>query len=135
MANLFIGFHWWWLLASVVIVQIVGAIWYGPLFSKVYGKELKLTKADMDAGQKGMAKLMVWEIASRLVFFLGLGLLLQFVGIDHKRTVGILYFAAVLSTEWSAVIWSNGNTWRLWSMRAGKVLIDLLIALLLYGLL
>jgi len=89
----------------------------------------------MDAGQKGMAKLMVWEIASRLVFFLGLGLLLQFVGIDHKRTVGILYFAAVLSTEWSAVIWSNGNTWRLWSMRAGKVLIDLLIALLLYGLL
>lgn len=135
MTNWFAGFHWWWLVALVIIAQIVGFIWYGPLFSNAYQKELKVKKADMEAGKKGMGTMMVREILSRLIYFLGLWLLLQYVGADHKWEIGFLYFWAVVATEWSAVIWSNGLTWRMFAMRAGKVLIDTVIALCLYGML
>lgn len=135
MTNWFADFPWLWLVVVTILAQVVGFVWYGPLFSKTYQKELKVTDAQAKAGQKGMAGLMLREILSRLVFFFWLRLLLQYVGMDHKREIGFLYFWAVVSTERSAVLWSNGLTWRMFAMRACKVLIDLAIALYLYGML
>ncbi len=132
MANLFVWFPWLWLIVVTIVAQVVGAIWYGPLFSKAYGKEWGFTEKDMKAGKESMAGLMIREVLSRLVFFLGLWLLLQYVGVDHRWTVGALYFLAALSTDRSSVIWSKGHTWRLRAMRSAKIAIDLVIALCLY---
>ena len=133
MTNRFAGFPWLWLVAVIIIAQIIWFIWYGPLFSRAYQKELKVSNAQAKAAEKGMMGLMIREILSRLVFFVGLWLLLQYVGMDHKWEIGFLYFLAVLATERSAVLWSNGLTRRMFAMRAGNVLIALALALWLYG--
>lgn len=125
---------WKRLLAVTIISQIVGMIWYGPLFSSLYMKEFGKTLADREQWMKDMPKSMLLEVLSRLVYFVGLGILLNYTAQLTVSTVGCLYFLAVVSTERSAVIWSD-HSWRLWAMRAGKVLIDTVIALWLYNIL
>lgn len=131
--NILATFPWLRLLLSVIIAQIIGAIWYGPLFSKCYIKENGFTEESMKWG-KSMRILMFQEIVSTIVLFLWLGVLLQYVWMDHKWEIWLMYFFWILSTNWSMVIWWMNKTWRSRCMGAGKVLITLAISLYIYWL-
>lgn len=129
---MFTNFPRLWVIIITIVTQIIWFVWYWPLFGKLYQKENGFTEKDMQWW--GMATLMVWEIIATFVLFCWLALLLQYVGIDHKREIGCIYFLGVLSTHWSTVIWWKGKTWKSWAMWAGKVLVSIIVALLLYGL-
>lgn len=132
MANVFVGFDRVWLVVSVIVAQIVWAIWYGPLFSKWFMKENGFTEESMK-WWASMWVLMPLEIISTVVFFLWLWLLLQYVWVDHKREIWFLYFLWVLTTKWSDVIRGMNKTRRTWFMAAGKVAIAMVISLFLYA--
>lgn len=86
--DLFVGYPRLWWVVVAIISQVVGAFWYGPLFGKTFMKENDRTEADMkDPQMKPMRMMIFQEFISRLVFFLGLALLVRFVGVDQKREV------------------------------------------------
>lgn len=134
MENLWVGFSWWRVIASVVLAQVFGFIWYGPIFGKLYRKENGISEEGAKAGIAMMPMMMVRETVTRLIYFIGLWLLLGFVGLDHKWTVGFLYFHAVLSTEWSGTIWSKESR-KLCLIKTWNKAIATLIALWLYWML
>lgn len=131
--NILVTFPRLRLLLSVIIAQIIGALWYGPLFSSYYIRENGFTEESMKWG-KSMWVLMFQEIVSTIVLFLWLGVLLQYVWMDHKWEIWLMYFFWILSTNWSMVIWWMNKTWRSRCMGAWKVLITLVISLLIYWL-
>jgi hypothetical protein len=104
------------------------------LFSKPLQKEMKMKDMDPAKAKEAMPRLMIMEILTRICYFIGLGIILTYTGQMDIWTVAFFYFLAVLTTEFSAVIWSE-NSWRLWAMRAGKIAVDTVIAVMLYSVL
>jgi hypothetical protein len=104
------------------------------LFSKSFQKEMKIKETDPEQAKAMMPKLMLMETLTRLLYFVGLGVILTYTGQMNIWTVAFYYFLAVLTTEFSAVIWSE-NSRKLWAMRAGKIAIDTVLAVWLYNVL
>lgn len=123
-----------WLICVVILSQIIGSVWYMFLFSKAYQQELKAKPMDPEQAKAMMPKLMLLETLSRLLYFIGLGIIVTYTGQMDIWTVAFYYFLAVLTTEWSGVIWSE-NSRKLWAMRAGKIAVDTVIAVWLYAIL
>ena len=119
----------------IIFSQLCGFVWYSFLFGKMYQKELKVTDADMQKGASDMPKNMIFETIARLLYFVALAIILWLVSAEYLWIAGIAYFCAALTADWSSVIWSNGQSWRMWVMRSGKLLIDTIVAIVLYGML
>ena len=134
MQQLFIDFPWMWVIVATVFSQASGALWYSKtLFGEAYGKAIGMSMWEKEnKPPKNMSTLLLVETISRFVFFGALWLLLQYIWADHRRTIGILYFMAVITTIVTSVTWSSHRpslvciTW--W-----KLLLDLLVGLLIYG--
>lgn len=122
------------LILVVLISQIVGFIWYSFLFGKAYPQEMKMKETDPEQAKAMMPKLMLMETLTRLLYFIGLGIIVTYTGQMDIWTVAFYYFLAVLTTEWSGVIWSDHSR-KLRAMRAGKIAVDTVIAVWLYAIL
>lgn len=136
MQNLLAQYPWLRMILVTIVSQIIWFCRYSQaLFGKAYGKAIGMKQSDMELGNtKGMVWLLIVETITRLLYFFALWLLLQYVWVDHKRLIGVLYFVGVITTIITSTIWS-GHRSSLIFITWWKLAIDLLIALALYWLL
>lgn len=135
--------NWWFVIVMTIVSMLLGMIWYGPLFGRLYGKYLWMTEEQMsdptcmeDRNSK-MMPLMFWELVSRFVFFIWLWswlIKIQWIDmptINESLSVSIIFFVFfVLTTQISAVLWWTTDK-RLIFITWGKMLVDMILAALI----
>jgi len=132
--SLHVAVNLWAVLASAVVSMIVGSVWYGPLFGKVF---IKATGMDQWSPEKQaeMKKKMMWSylgqfIASLVMFYVLGGLI---VWTAPQLTVGFgmgiafwMWLGFVVPLALGNALW-GGNMVTFW-LSIGNMLITLLAA-------
>jgi hypothetical protein len=117
------------IIASAVAMMVLGFLWYGPVFGKMWMKQMGLTKTDMDAAKKkGMTKQYALMTASALVMsYVFANVLMAFdvysVGMALQAAfwTWIGFIATVLLGK---VLWEN-KSWELYCLDASYYLVGL----------
>src|SRR5262249_12126554 len=127
--------NYWAVLVSAIASMVIGSIWYGPLFGKMWMGLVGLTPEKVaGAKAKGMT-------ASYLVMAVG-SLVMAFV-LAHSIVFGASYLqisglnAGLQGAFWSwlgfiapitlgSVLW-EGRSWKLWFVNNGYYLLTLLV--------
>ena len=125
------------ILACGVASIVLGSIWYGPLFGKMWIKEMGWDKVDSSKQaemKKGMYKsyslsfigslIMAYVLSHALVFA---SAYLQTEGISAGLTAGFWnWLGFIAPVTMGNVLWGN-QSWKLWMVGNGYCLIQLLI--------
>lgn len=134
MENVVVPLNYLAIFGAAVVSMVVGYIWYGPLFGKVWMKEMGMEKKDMsEAMKKGAGK-------SYLLMFCG-SLVMSYV-LAHATVFAAAYFkltgitAGLMSGFWNwlgfvvpvtlgSILW-EGKSVKLWVLNNGYYLLTLL---------
>jgi hypothetical protein len=121
-------------LAAAVVSMVVGFLWYGPLFGKMWIKGMGWTKADMEkAKKKGMAKqyglmfvgslVMAYVLAHATVFAAAYT---HMMGVPAGLMSGLWnWLGFVAPVTLGSVLW-EGKSWKMWALNNGYYLVTLL---------
>ena len=114
---------------------VLGFLWYGPLFGKVWMAQMGITKESMSSVKQGemMKSYVLMTIGSLLMAYV-LSHSLTFAS-TYTQTTG--YLAGVMVAFWtwlgfvapvtlSSVLWEK-KSWKLWCINAGYYLVSLKI--------
>ena len=119
-------------LVTAVISMVIGFLWYGPLFGKVWMQLMKIDKKKMEeAKKKGMAK-------SYIIMFIGLiimnYILAHFVSYAQAKTavegmqLGFWIWLGFIATVMlSSVLW-EGRPVKLYLINVAHYLVALLVS-------
>lgn len=120
-------------LGAAIVSMVVGFLWYGPIFGKIWMKEMGFTKEYMEAAKKkGMGK-------SYAIMFVG-SLVMSFV-LHHALVFASTYLlasgvsAGLMAGFWNwigfvapvtlgSVLWES-KSWKLWFLNNGYYLVTL----------
>ena len=130
--------NYWAVLASGVVMMVLGGLWYGPLFGKQW---IALMGFDPERVRDMQAKGMQAMWKSYALMALG-ALLMSFVlshalifastylgttGISAGLQVGFWnWLGFIVPVSLGAVLW-EGKSWKLWALNAGYYLVGLLL--------
>ena len=125
--------NFWAVLVATVASMVVGSIWYGPLFGKVFIQTMCMDKKspeEMEAMKKAMMPNYLWQfIASVLMFYV---LALMIGGLDQMSVTGGLtvsfwvWLGFVVPLKFGDALW--GGKMKLFWLGIGNMLITLLVA-------
>lgn len=128
-------------LVSVVVLIILGSLWYGPLFGKAYLKEVGITPEDMERfkndpeAKKKMNKSYALMALSSLVMVFVLAHALVFAS-SYMHLSGILagleagfwnWIGFIVPATLGGVLWEN-KSWKWFGIVAGYYLVALIVA-------
>lgn len=120
---------------SAVVSMVVGALWYGPLFGKLWVSLMGMTKENMaSAKAKGMGKsyilmfigslLMAYTLAHAIIFA---STYLNIWGVSGGLMGGFWnWLGFIVPVTMGVVLWEN-KPWKLWFLNAIYYLINLLV--------
>jgi hypothetical protein len=122
-------------LVSAVVMMVLGALWYGPIFGKQWARMMGFTPEKMAEAQKrSMAKsyilmalgalVMSFVLAHAVIFanaYLNMGGASAGLAVGFANWIG---FIAPVSL--GTVLW-EGKSWKLWMINSGYYLVGLLI--------
>lgn len=120
---------------AAVSSTVIGALWYGPLFGKIWIQLSGMTKESIEAAQKkGMAKsyllmfigslFMAYVLAHAFVFA---SAYMKVEGFSAGLSVGFWnWIGFVAPVTLSSVLW-DGKPWKLWVLNNGYHLVTLLV--------
>jgi hypothetical protein len=125
--------NFWAVLAAAVVSMLIGSLWYGPLFGKLFMKEMGMDAWSKEK-QAAMKKRMGWSyfgqfLASLAMFYVLAGLI---VGFDHASAAGglltafIMWVGFVVPLKLGDLIW--GGKAKLFWLGLGNMLLTLLAA-------
>lgn len=128
--------NYWAVLASAVVSVIVGSIWYGPLFGKMFTREMGMdqwTPEKQAAMKKTMSMSYALQFIASLVMFYVLGHFisrngdpLNFTGWQTGLHVALwIWIGFVVPLALGNAIW--GGKYKLFWLNIGNMLITLLI--------
>jgi len=128
--------NYWAVLASVVLSIVLGSLWYGPLFGKMWTKLEGWTKADMEKGmadKKGMMR--AYGIQTLGAFFMAFVLSHSLIfaatylhesGVSAGLQTGFWnWIGFIAPATLTNVLW-EGKSWKLWLLTNGYWLVLLL---------
>lgn len=125
--------NYWAVLVAAIASMVIGGVWYGPLFGKMFMKEMgmdKWPKDKQDAMKKKMGMSYFAQfIASLVMFYVLAGVV---VGFGHTTLGGgmltgfILWLGFVVPIKLGDLIW-GGNKKLFW-LAVGNMLVTLLVA-------
>lgn len=101
----------WSVLFMTLITMIWGAIWYGPIFGKQWGKMLgysTLSQKEIREKKKEMQKFLLWEVSMTLTFYIALAYII--VVTPHHSALFIacmVWLGIVVPTTSSVILWSG----------------------------
>ena len=128
------GINLWAVLASAVASMIVGSIWYGPLFGKMFMTEMGMDQwsPEKKAAMKGK---MMWSylgqfVASLVMFYVLNGIILwtapQFT-VGYAMGIALfMWIGFMLPLIFGNVLW--GGKVKMFWLQAGNTLITILVA-------
>lgn len=120
--------------AAAVVGMVAGYLWYGPLFGKVWMKEMGFKSDKMeDAAKQGMGKtyglmfvgllFMAYILAHAEVFA---GTYMGTKGPVLGLTTGFFnWLGFVVPVSMGTVLW-DGKSWKLWKINSGYYLVTML---------
>ena len=120
-------------IGAAVASMIVGFVWYGPLFGKLWMKLSGITTADMESGKKkGMAKTYLLAFVGSLVMSYVLANFLVFasayfneVSVKGGLITGFWsWLGFVAPVTLGSVLW-EGKSWKLWFLNNAYYLVTL----------
>lgn len=120
-------------IAAAIVSMITGYLWYGPLFGKLWMKEMGLSKEKMDKDmKKGMGKSYGLMFAGSLVMSYVLAHSIVFASSYLKMTglpAGIMsgfwnWLGFVAPVTLGSILW-EGKSVRLWMLNNGYYLVTL----------
>ncbi|HEV7121697.1 MAG TPA: DUF1761 domain-containing protein [Candidatus Paceibacterota bacterium] len=124
-------------IVAAVLTMVLGYIWYGPLFGKMWMRLMGVTQETMKAGNKGgaMAKMYILMFIGALLMAYMLAHVLVYAtayanapgGLDSGVMAGFwvwLGFAAPITLNYAL---TSNKSWKLWLINAGYYLVSLLM--------
>ena len=120
-------------LVAAIVNMGVGFIWYGPLFSKPWMKEMGYTKESIEKASKGMGKMYALSFVGALVMAYVLLHVMTF-SINYYNyapvmtglTTGFfMWLGFVAPVQMTEVIFGK-KSWKLFSINTGNQLVSLL---------
>ena len=118
-------------LAAAIAAMVLGFLWYGPLFGKMWMKLMNIDKKKIDeAKKKGMAMNYVIMIISTLVMSYTLAHLVKFLEVanilDSLRVAFWMWLGFIATVMIGTVLW-EGKSWKLYCLNATYWLVNLAI--------
>ena len=127
------------ILIAAIAAQVLGFLWYGPLFGKKWMALMKFSEKDMNkAKQKGMAKTYLMSFVASLVtaavlsFFVGF--LVDVTGATPVlwnglagALVGVLVWLGFVATKSLGSVFWEGKSWSLYFLNTAYDLVNLLL--------
>lgn len=115
-------------LAAAVVSMVLGWLWYGPLFGKMWSRETKMkmeTKnMGMSYGLMFLGSLVMAYVLSHAIIFAGT--YLQMTGAPAGLMSGFFnWIGFVAPVTLGSVLWEK-KSWKLWILNNGYYLITLL---------
>ena len=122
-------------IASAVVMMILGGLWYGPIFGKQWASLMGWSDEHMKAQiAKGMAKnytimalgalVMSFVLAHAVIFA---SAYLHVTGVSAGLQAGFWnWLGFVVPVSLGSVLW-DGKPWKLWLINAGYWLVGLLL--------
>lgn len=119
-------------LIAAVAAMVIGFLWYGPIFGKIWIREMKISEKDIKkAKQKGMTKnyvlnfigaLITAYVLAHFVGFLTLSTFSEAFQLAFWSWLGFFAAAALLG----GVLW-EGKSWKLFLINGSYWLVNLII--------
>lgn len=120
--------NWWAVLASAVVMHIIGWLWYGPLFGKLWQHLSGITPS---GEKKGMGKAIVWGLLASLVMSVVINKVLEVtpnLSAWCGAAVGAtLWLGFVATTQINSVLYEK-KSMKLFALNAGYYLVTMAIA-------
>ena len=123
---------------AAVAAQVLGFLWYGPLFGKKWMSLMKFTDKDMEkAKEKGMAKTYLMSFVASLVtaavlsqlvgpFLTVFGAYTGFSALTGAAGGALVWLGFVATKSLSSVFW-EGKSWKLYFLNTAYDLVNLLL--------
>ncbi len=114
---------WLGVVIAVVASQIIGSLWYGPLFGKPWRAGMGITDADMQ-DRSGLGQLIVMGIIWSIVSTIALAALLSMTGTpDLMAGVWVGFLTAVVVMAWvlTAAGYEKRNMTVVWLGAANQI--------------
>jgi hypothetical protein len=122
--------NYWAVLVSAVVAMVIGSIWFGPLFGKMFMREAgmdKLSAEEQAKMKKTMGMSYFLQLVGSLVTFY---VLARFIGGLEQMTVGggimvalWVWIGFIVPTKLADTIW--GGKWSLFWLVSGDMLVTL----------
>jgi uncharacterized protein YjeT (DUF2065 family) len=138
-----IHINWLAILIAVVVNFILGFLWYGPIFGKAWGKEMKMDmtqKPDPKVMMKGMAFMVIGNFLTAYVLAHNIAAWQHVPGMtDMGKTSNIMstaiftWLGFYLPYHLGAIVWES-RSWKLFAINVGYSLVSLFLiaAILIY---
>ena len=130
--------NYWAVIVSAIASMVVGSIWYGPLFGKMFMNAMGMdgwSQEKKDAMKKAMAITYVWQFIASLVMFYVLAWMI--VGLNRLSIKGGVHVALlewigfVVPLSLGQALW--GGKIKLFWLSIGNMLITLVVAGVIIG--
>lgn len=114
-----------------VVGMVVGALWYGPLFGKIWMRLVGMTQTDIEeAKQKGMMKSYAFGLVGQLVTAYVLAQLIALTSSYSLVTlvplIGLVWVGLTLPILMGSVLW-EGKPWALFLLNGAYNLVVLMV--------
>ncbi len=120
----------WAVLASAVVSMIIGSIWYGPLFGKMFLKAMGMHEwsEEKKAGmKKGMMLTYIWQFIASLVMFYVFAWMMGALGaktaMDGVQGAFWVWLGFVVPVKFGEALW--GGKMKLFWLGIGNMLLAL----------
>ena len=127
-----IAVNYWAILVSAVAAMVIGSVWFGPLFGKMYIHEMGMDtmspekQAEM---KKGMMLTYVWQFIASLVMFYVLAWLIGATGhmslMGGMKAAGLAWLGFIVPLKLGDALWGGKMT--LFWLSIGNSLITLVV--------
>ena len=119
------------ILISAVVSFVIGGLWYGPIFGKMWIALMGFTQKDIDkAKQKGMSKSYLITFVASLIMAFVLAHFIIYTGASNffeGFQVGFwVWLGFVATTQLGTVLWEN-KSWNLFILNIAYWLVNLLV--------
>ena len=119
----------WHVLAAVVVMQVIGHVWYGPLFQKTWMKLASVKKMDCSGGK--MVGIMVSSVVMSAISVYILAHFVSYAGAssfaDVASLTGWLWLGFMVPIQLGKVLW-EGKSVKLLILNAGYDIVALTAA-------
>ena len=129
-------------IASAILMMIIGYVWYGPLFGKLWAALSGLPEGAMSNSKSREVRIsyVIMAIASLLMSFILAHAIIfaetymQLTGFIAGMLVGVMnWLGFVVPVSIGTVLWER-KPWKLWSINAGYYLVALVVSGAILGL-
>ena len=123
-----VSINYWAVLAATIAAIVLGFLWYGPLFGKVWMQLMGMDKKKMDKNmKKQMTKSYIILVITTLITSYVLAHFVKYLGTtvsDALQTAFWIWLGFVATIQIGIVLW-DGKPWKLYFINASHQLVSL----------